>query len=84
MAMDHKQKDSSNLEDNVPAETLPGTEVMVDRCWRRAQKQCLVPQPSNDPDDPLASSYITHHDEARRANVPVATKHRIGAHYGSY
>lgn len=83
MAMDHKQKDSSNLEDNVPPETLPGTEVMVDVGGER-KNNVLVPQPSNDPDDPLASSYITRHDEARRANVPVATKHRIGAHYGSY
>ncbi|CAD6579771.1 MAG: hypothetical protein ASARMPRED_009243 [Alectoria sarmentosa] len=47
-----------NLEDNVPTETLPGTEVMVDvGVYHFAKSErnniVLVPQPSNDPNDPL-------------------------------
>lgn len=63
MAMGHDQKDVGNLEDNAPAEVLPGTEVMVDVgaihfAKSERNKIVLVPQPSNDSSDPLVSSYI--------------------------
>lgn len=53
----------SGLEDDVRTEILPGTEIMVDTgeyhfTKSERNKIVLVPQPSNDPSDPLVGSFV--------------------------
>ena len=75
-----------DLEHDVPTEILPGTEIMGDIgdyhfTKKGRNKTVLVPQPSNDPNDPLVSR------SSYRSTVRTyldTDNHRIGAHYGSY
>ena len=55
-----------SLEDAAGAEIIPGTEVMVDVgayhfVKSEGNRTVLVPQPSNDPRDPLVSFYTTQY-----------------------
>ena len=75
-----------DLEHDVPTEILPGTEIMGDIgdyhfTKRGRNNTVLVPQPSNDPNDPLVSRSSCRRTER---NHPSTDNHRIGAHYGSY
>ena len=75
-----------DLEHDVPTEILPGTEIMGDigdyhLTKRGRNNTVLVPQPSNDPNDPL----VSRSSHRRTVRTFLRTdNHRIGAHYGSY
>ena len=67
-----------NLEDEVPTEILPGTEIMVDVgdyhfTKRGRNNTVLVPQPSNDPNDPLVRSFIVFLTEGQYGHILVLT-----------
>ena len=67
-----------DLEHDVPTEILPGTEIMGDVgdyhfTKRGRNNTVLVPQPSNDPNDPLVGSFVVLLTEGQCAHILVLT-----------